>query len=187
MGTSTRAEPTTGKSRGRASDPETELDEEREQQYDLLTAALIGAAVGAGITLLLRRGPSGRRPVGPLMRYAGRGAALAGLAGMQGARWAGGRGLEGARWAGERGLEGARWAGERAMEGARWAGPRAKRGFNAAVERGEDLIDRIPVDDMVDQVRDYVDTARSAINDVVKDELTDLRKAVRRQRKRIGI
>jgi len=50
-----------------------ELDEDREQQYDLLTAALIGAAVGAGVTLLLRRGPSGRRPVGPLVRYAGRG------------------------------------------------------------------------------------------------------------------
>src|SRR5690348_9830853 len=176
MGTSTKAEPTTGRSRGRASDPETELDEEREQQYDLLTAALIGAAVGAGITLLLRRGPSGRRPVGPLMRYAGRGAALAGLAGMQGARWAG-----------ERGLEGARWAGERAMEGARWAGPRAKRGFRTAVERGEDLVDRIPVDEIVDQVRHYVDTARDAINDAVRDELNDLRKAVRRQRKRIGI
>jgi hypothetical protein len=49
------------------------------------------------------------------------------------------------------------------------------------------MIDRIPVDDVVEQVRDYVDTARDAINDVVKDELNDLRKAVRRQRKRIGI
>src|SRR6476646_1643259 len=117
MGTTTKTKPTVGKNRGRASDPEMELDEDREQQYDLLTAALIGAAVGAGVTLLLRRGPSGRRPVGPLIRYAGRGGALAGLAGM-----------EGARWAGSRGLEGARWAGERAMEGARWAGPRAKRG-----------------------------------------------------------
>ena len=153
-----------------------ELDEEREQQYDLLTAAIIGAAVGAGITLLLRRGPSGRRPVGPLVRYAGRGAALAGLAGA-----------EGARWAGNRGLDGARWAGERAMEGARWAAPRAQRGFRTAVDRGEEMVDRIPVDDMVEQVRDYVDTARGAINDVVKDELNDLRKAVRRQRKRIGI
>ncbi|HYU52183.1 MAG TPA: hypothetical protein VEK37_04535 [Gemmatimonadaceae bacterium] len=153
-----------------------EFDEEREQQYDLLTAALIGAAVGAGITLLLRRGPSGGRPVGPLIRYAGRGAALAGLAG-----------LGGAKWAGNRGMEGARWAGARAVEGARWAAPRAKRGFRSAVDRGEDLIDRIPVDDVVDQVRDYVDTARDAINDVVKDELNDLRKAVRRQRKRIGI
>jgi hypothetical protein len=49
------------------------------------------------------------------------------------------------------------------------------------------LIDRIPVDDAVEQVRDYVDTAREAISDAVKDELDDLRKAVRRQRKRIGI
>ena len=145
------------------------MDEEREQQYDLLTAALIGAAVGAGITLLLRRGPSGRRPVG-------RGAALAGMAG-----------LEGAKWAGERGLEGARWAGGRAAEGARWAAPRARRGFRTAVERGEELVDRIPVDEVVDQVREYVDTARDAINNVVKDEVNDLRKAVRRQRKRIGI
>jgi hypothetical protein len=153
-----------------------EVDETREQQYDLLTAALIGAAVGAGITLLLRRGPSGRRPVGPLMRYAGRGAALAGMAGLDGARWAGGRGLDGARW-----------AGERAAEGARWAAPRAKRGFRTAVDRGEDLIERIPVDEVVEQVRGYVDTARDTINDVVKDELNDLRKAVRRQRKRIGI
>ena len=158
------------------SDPEIDQDDEREQQYDLLTAALIGAAVGAGITLLLRRGPSGRRPVGPLARYAGRGAALAGLAGLEGAKWAGGRGLEGARW-----------AGGRAAEGARWAAPRARRGFRTAVERGEEMIDRIPVDDVVEQVRDYVDTARGAINDVVKDELNDLRKAVRRQRKRIGI
>ena len=176
MGTTTKTEPTVGRNRARASDPEMELDEEREQQYDLLTAAIIGAAVGAGITLLLRRGPSGRRPVGPLVRYAGRGAALAGLAGV-----------EGARWAGNRGIEGARWAGERAMEGARWAAPRAQRGFRTAVDRGEDLVDRIPVDEVVEQVRDYVDTARGAINDVVKDELNDLRKAVRRQRKRIGI
>jgi hypothetical protein len=32
-----------------------------------------------------------------------------------------------------------------------------------------------------------VDTARHAINDVVKDELNDLRKAVRRQPKRSAI
>jgi gas vesicle protein len=165
-----------GRNRARASGPEIELAEGREQQYDLLTAAIIGAAVGAGITLLLRRGPSGRRPVAPLVRFAGRGAALAGMAG-----------LEGARWAGNRGLDGARWAGDRAVEGARWAAPHAKRGFRTAVDRGEELVDRIPVDEVVEQVREYVDTAREAINGVVKDELDDLRKAVRRQRKRIGI
>jgi len=176
MGTTTKTEPTVGRNRARESDQEADFNEEREQQYDLLTAALIGAAVGAGITLLMRRGPTGRRPIGPLMRYAGRGAALAGLGGM-----------EGARWAGRHGLRGARWAGDRAVEGARWAAPRARRGFDTAVERGSDLIDRIPFDDAVEQVREYVDTARAAINDVVKDELTDLRKAVRTQRKRIGI
>jgi hypothetical protein len=176
MGTTTKAEPTVGRNRALESDQDMALDEEREQQYDLLTAAIIGAAVGAGITLLLRRGPSGSRPVGPLVRYAGRGAALAGVAGLEGARWAGGRGLEGARW-----------AGERAVEGARWAAPRARNGFRAAVDRSEDLIDRIPVDEVIEQVRDYADTARNAINDAVKDELNDLRKAVRRQRKRIGI
>jgi hypothetical protein len=95
--------------------------------------------------------------------------------------------MEGAKWAGSRGLEGARWAGDRAVEGARWAAPHAKRGFRTAVDRGGELVDRIPVDDVVEQVRDYVDTARGAINDVVQDELNDLRKAVRRQRKRIGI
>src|SRR3954464_9712971 len=98
MGTSTKAEPTIGRNRALASDQETEVDEEREQQYDLLTAALIGAAVGAGVTLLLRRGPSGRRPVGPLMRYAGRGAALAGMAGLEGAERGGGRGPGGGGW-----------------------------------------------------------------------------------------
>src|SRR2546423_3210817 len=136
MGTTTKAEPTVGRNRARASDPETEFDEEREQQYDLLTAALIGAAVGAGITLLLRRGPSGRRPVGPLIRYAGRGAALAGLAGVEGAKWARGRGMEGARW-----------AGDRAVEGARLAAPRAKRGFRTAVGRGAELGGRNSVDE----------------------------------------
>ncbi|MBA3466251.1 MAG: hypothetical protein H0T21_02500 [Gemmatimonadaceae bacterium] len=142
-----------------------ELDENREQQFDLLTAALIGAAVGAGLTLLISRGPSAGRLAAPLMRHAGRGARIAGAAGMGGARW----------------------AGDRAAEGARWAAPRARRGFKQAVERGEEMIDRVPVDDMVEQMRDYMESARDAINNVVKDELDDLRKAVRKQRKRIGV
>src|SRR6478752_1698690 len=65
-----------------------EAGDGREAQYDLLTAALIGAAIGATATLLLRRGPSGQRPVTPIVRgakWAGRGAAAAGMAG---ARWA---------------------------------------------------------------------------------------------------
>jgi hypothetical protein len=58
--------------------------EPREAQYDLLTAALLGLAIGAGTTLLLRRGPSGRRPIGPAWSAARQGARLAG----RGARYA---------------------------------------------------------------------------------------------------
>src|SRR4030081_2523427 len=64
----------------------------REAQYDLLTAALIGAAIGATATLLLRRGPSGQRPVAPVLRgakWASRGAMRAG---SRGASWARERG-----------------------------------------------------------------------------------------------
>ncbi len=105
----------------------------------------------------------------------------------KGAKWAALAGLEGARWAGDRAAPGARWAAEHGRDGARWAGERATRGYKAARDRGEDLADAIPVDDIADSVREYVEGAREAINDVVRAEMTDLRKAVRRQRKRIGI
>ena len=105
----------------------------------------------------------------------------------KGAKWAALAGLEGARWAGDRASPGARWAADRGMEGARWAGERSAKGYRAARERGEELVDSIPVDDIADGVREYVDGAREAINDVVRSEMNDLRKAVRRQRKRIGI
>lgn len=166
-----------GRSRARASAPATNnSDEDREQQFDLLTAALLGAAVGAAVTLLFRMGPSGRRPIGPVIGAAGRGA-----------RWAGLAGLEGARWAGERAAPGARWAADHGREGAKWAAKRTARGYHAARERGAELVDDLPLDDVADSVREYVDTAREAINDVVREEMSDLRKAVRRQRKRIGI
>ena len=167
-----------GRSRARASAPATNNsdDEDREQQFDLLTAALLGAAVGAAVTLLFRTGPSGRRPIGPVIGAAGRGARYASLAG-----------LEGARWAGERAAPGARWAAERGVEGARWAGKRTAKGYRIARDRGAEVIDDLPLDDVADSVREYVDSAREAINNVVREEMSDLRKAVRRQRKRIGI
>jgi len=54
------------------------------KQYDLLTAALIGAAVGVSATLLLRGSSSGvktRRVIDPAIRAAKR-------VGTKGARWA---------------------------------------------------------------------------------------------------
>jgi len=118
-----------------------------DEQYDLLTAALIGLAIGVGTTLLVRRGPSGRRPVSPVLR----GAAL-------GAKWAG---LGAARL----GARGASWARD----------------------AGSELWERIPRDEIRDHVRDYLGKAHEAIDDVVETELRDLRKALRRQRKRLGI
>ena len=58
----------------------------------------MGMALGAGLTYMLRRGPSGRRPISPALSGAGRGLAWAGKhawkAGKDGAGWAGERGSE---------------------------------------------------------------------------------------------
>jgi hypothetical protein len=118
-----------------------------ENEYDLLTAALIGATIGAGLTFMLRRGPSGRRPVMPAMEGVGRGAT----------------------WAG-------RHAAKAGMAGARWA-----------AKHGEAAWDRVPTDEIREHVSVYMGRARSAIDDAVASELQDLRRAVRRQRKRLGI
>lgn len=167
---------TSGRSRARASGPATNSNDESEQQFDLLTAALLGAAIGAAVTLLFRTGPGGNRPIRPMLAATGKGA-----------KWAALAGLEGAKWAGDHAAPGARWAAEHGRDGAKWAGERSARGYRAARDRGEELADSIPLGDIGDSVREYVDGAREAINDVVREELSDLRKAVRRQRKRIGI
>jgi hypothetical protein len=115
----------------------------RDAQYDLLTAALIGAAIGATATLLLRRGPSGLRPVTPLLRGARVGGQAAARAGLAGALW--------------------------------------------AKEHGGELIDRIPVDRIEHDVRETVGAARERIDGFVQQELRDLRRMLRQQRKRMGV
>ena len=118
-----------------------------DEQYDLLTAALIGVAIGVSTTLLLRRGPSGGRPLSPMLRGAARGAKWAGVG------------------AARLGARGASWARD----------------------AGTDLWDRIPRDEISDHVRDYMGRAQETIDHVVESELRDLRRALRRQRKRLGI
>ena len=125
----------------------TEAGDGHDHEYDLLTAALIGMTIGAGLTFMLRKGPSGRRPMSPVM--SGMGA---------GALWAG-------RHAARLGQRGARWARD----------------------RGEDAWDAIPRDEIRDHVSDYMGRARDAIDDAVQSELKDLRRSIRRQRKRLGI
>jgi len=118
-----------------------------EHEYDLLTAALIGITIGASVTYLMRRGPSGRRPVSPVVDGIGRGAS---------------------------------WAGRKA---ARYS----RRGAKWAAHKGEDLWDRVPREEIRDHVSDYVGRAREAIDDMVESELHDLKRAIRRQRKRLGV
>ena len=115
--------------------------------------------------MLFRRGPRGSRPIVPLLKAAGKGARMAGMAGMAGAHWA-------APHVGR----GARWAGQRAASGAGWV-----------ADRGSDLWDRVPVEDIQEQVGDYLESARNAIAETVESELQDLRKAIRRQRKKLGV
>lgn len=43
------------------------------------------------------------------------------------------------------------------------------------------------VDDMAEEITDYLSAAKETISDTVSDELRDLRKAIRKQRKRIGV
>ena len=140
MGTTIPTSPKRGP-RVRGSDRGGEIG--RDAQYDLLTAALIGAAIGATATLLLRRGPSGSRPVTPMLR---------------GAKWAG-------RGAVAAGAAGARWARD----------------------HGSDLLEQIPTDRIEREVRESVGEARDRINGFVQHELRDLRKAIRRQRRRLGV
>jgi hypothetical protein len=75
--------------------------------------------------------------------------------------------------------------------GASWAGRHAARlgssGARWTAKRGEEAWERIPRDEIRERVSEYAGRARSAIDDVVESELKDLRRAIRRQRKRLGI
>ncbi|MEO7086779.1 MAG: hypothetical protein ABI442_14175 [Gemmatimonadaceae bacterium] len=96
---------------------------------------------------MMRRGPSGSRPLTPVIDRVG-----------QGATWAG-----------------------------RNAAKLGKRGAHWAAERGEEMWDRVPRDQIVEKVSDYVTRAHDAIDDVVAAELKGLRRSMRRQRKRFGV
>ncbi|MGQ0715110.1 MAG: hypothetical protein ACT4PJ_15525 [Gemmatimonadaceae bacterium] len=95
------------------------------------------------MTMLLRRGPKGHRPIGPMMRMTGHGLRTAGIASAKGARWLG--------------------------------------------DRSEELWDRVPREEIAKSVEGYLDTAREAIEDAVSHEVQDLRKAIRRRRRKLGL
>ncbi len=80
--------------RGRGSGTARRNRDGAREEYDLLIAMALGAAVGAGITLLVRRGPEGRSPAYTAARAASRGAAKAGRYGAKRARKMQRRGAE---------------------------------------------------------------------------------------------
>lgn len=61
------------------------------------------------------------------------------------------------------------------------------RGAKWAAQQGDAIRDNVPVSELGDSVSDYLDTARQAIDDVVTREIRELRKAIRRKRKRLGV
>lgn len=100
---------------------------------------MLGLFVGAGAALLLRRGPSGSRPIEPAWRAA------------------------------------------------RKAGRLARRGASFAWDRGVDAWDRIPREEIADRLHDYAESARDSIDEFVHSELEDFRRAIRKQRKKLGV
>jgi len=50
-----------------------------------------------------------------------------------------------------------------------------------------DAWDRIPREEIQEKVHDYFESARDTIEDLVQSELQDLRRAIRRQRKKLGL
>ena len=50
-----------------------------------------------------------------------------------------------------------------------------------------DAWERIPRDAIEERVRDYVDSAKDTIDNLVEHELKDLRHAIRRRRNKLGL
>jgi hypothetical protein len=63
----------------------------------------------------------------------------------------------------------------------------AGRGAKWAKSHGGDMLDRIPVDEIEDGVRESLSEARERIDGFVRSELGDLRRALRKQRRRLGV
>jgi hypothetical protein len=110
---------------------------DREQDFDLLTAALLGAALGAGVALL-----------------------------VGGVAW-----REPRRSGVEQVIRGVKQSGRELGKGARRSSRRAVAASSGAAET----------------LREYVEGARSAIDDAVSHELRDLRRLARRKRKQLGL
>ncbi len=89
-----------------------------------------------------------------------------------------------------RGMElagkGARFASLAGVTGARMAS-KAAEGARHSYDRGKEWAEDLSLDGVGDQLHDYFEAAKGAIEDTVSGELQDLRKSIRRRRRRLGI
>ncbi len=86
-----------------------------------------------------------------------------------------------------RGAQLASMAGVTGAKATSRAAVRGARGAQRGIERGMEWAEDLSVDDVGSQIRDYFEAAKGAIEDTVSGELQDLRKSVRRKRRRFGI
>lgn len=59
--------------------------------------------------------------------------------------------------------------------------------FKQVADRTASVLDRLPLEDIGAALGDQLAAAREAIDEVVAEEVKDLRKAIHRQRKRLGV
>lgn len=83
--------------------------------------------------------------------------------------------------------KGARWAGVKGLEGARRGARYGKRGAEWVADQGEELWDKVPAEEIGESLGEFMDEARERIAETVESELKDLRKAIKRQRRKLGV
>lgn len=88
---------------------------------------------------------------------------------------------------GPQGYSPAHTAARAAKRGAVRAGYYGAKGARKVRRSGEELIERLPLEEIGESLGEYLESARETIDDAVSRELKGLRKAVRRQRKRFGV
>lgn len=83
---------------------------------------------------------------------------------------------------------GSRRYGARALiRAGKQASRSGRRGAKRLVDRTASALDRLPIEEIGESLGDQLAAARAAIDEVVAEEVKDLRKAIRRQRKRLGV
>jgi gas vesicle protein len=121
----------------------------RDEELDLLTAALLGGVIGAAAGFLLRPRPRPRGVFGKLDMATER-------------------------------------AAKRARHVRKQVGRQAKDSASWVRGRGDAIADHF-TPDVGDQMKKYLGDARERISDAVEEELRDLRKAIRRRRRKLGV